>query len=233
MDFVSKILRFAEGLAMNVLLITFMIVLIFQNQVFAAEEQKVGPVEATCEGRSSDYSQFNFGSVLVDDLSKVDRNRGFLAIDKNGRPAVYPLFERQNYCVGLSRHSVTDILAHWAPAMVEGDVYSFSFYYWANGIWKPARVDLQFQQNYCSRFRVVSDDAKIQGWLSAGAIPLEVDGSSSGGTFKLPLGLIEGPRDSPDCSIRPISAAYRKAVQEGKCPLGFSTERHLMIDSSP
>jgi hypothetical protein len=210
---------------MNALVLFFMVALIFQNQVFAKEEQKAGAhVEAIGDGRSSDYSEFNFACVLADNPSNFDRNKAILAVDKNGKPAVYPLFERQHRCIMLNRHSLTDILAHWTPAKVEGDVYSFAFSYWKNRTWRPARVDLQFRENYCSRFRVVSDDTKMQNWLSAGAIPAEPDRPSTNGTLKLPLfiGLVEGPRNIPDCSIRTIPDRYLKALKEGKCPLGFS-----------
>lgn len=211
---------------MNALLVTFMVVFLFQNQVFASDEQKPRPpVEANCQGSSSDYSEFDFDCILVDNSSNFDRNKAFLAVDKNGRPAVYLLFERQHPCSMLDRHSLTDILAHWGPAQVEDGVYSFSFSYWANGTWRPARVDLQFSGNFCSRFRVVSNDTKIQSWLPAGAIPIEPDRPSTTGTLKLPLfmGLVEGPRDMPDCSIRPLSDRYWKALKEGKCPLGLRT----------
>ncbi len=211
---------------MNALLLILMGAFIFQNQVFAKEEQKAETHdEAICDGISSDYSEFDFVCVLVDNPSNFDRNKAFLAIDKNGKPAVYPLFERQHRCVMLDRHSLTDILAHWAPTKVEDDVYSFAFsYYGKNGTWRAARVDLQFRENYCSRFRVVSDDTKMQSWLPAGAIPAEVDRPSTNGTLRVPLfiGIIEGPRDMPDCSIRPIPDRYLKALTEGKCPLGFS-----------
>jgi hypothetical protein len=224
MDSVSNILRFTEELAMNARLLIFMLAFIFQNQVFAKEDQKAEThVEAICDGISSDYSEFNYVTVLVDNPSNFDRNKAFLAIDKNGKPAVYPLFERQHRCIMLDRHSLTDILAHWTPAKVEDDVYSFAFSYWKNGTWKPARVDLRFRENYCSRFRVVSDDTKMQSWLPAGAIPAEMDHPSTNGTLKLPLfiGLVEGPRDMPDCSIRPIPDRYLKVLRDGKCPLGI------------
>ena len=212
---------------MNVLLFIFMVVLIFQNQAIAAEEQKAGShEEATCEGRSSDYCEFNLARVLVDDPSNFDRNKAFLFVDNNGRPAVYPLFERDHRCIMLGRHSLTDILAHWTPSKVEADVYSFSFFFWAKGTWRPARVDLQFRDNFCSQFRVVSDDTKMQSWLPAAAIPVDGDCPPTGGKLKLPfaIGLVEGPRDVPDCSIRPISNVYLKALKEGKCPLGLSTK---------
>jgi hypothetical protein len=210
---------------MNARLLIFMLAFIFQNQVFAKEEQKAKTaVEAIRDGIFSDYSEFNFVSVLVDNPSNFERNKAFLAIDRNGKPAVYPLFERQNRCIMLGRHSSTDILAHWAPAKVEDGVYSFAFSYWKNGIWKPAQVELQFRENYCSQFRVVADDAKMQNWLPTGAIPSELDYSSPDGTLEVPrfVGLVEGPRDTPDCSIRPISERYWKAFREGKCPLGLS-----------
>jgi hypothetical protein len=224
--FGSNIFRFAEALVMNVILLIFMVVFVFQNQVIANEEQKSAThVEAIFKGRSSNYSDFNFACVLVDDPSSFDRNKAFLAIDKSGRPAVYPLFEREHSCIMLSRHSLTDILAHWVPAKVEHDVYSFAFSYWKNGTWKPAQVDLRFRKNYCSQFRVLSDDIKVRSWLPAGAIPMEVDRPSNNGTLKLPLfiGLVEGPRDTSDCGIRPLSDRYWKALKEGKCPLGLRT----------
>ena len=216
-----------EALPMNVVLVIFMVVLIFPIQVFAEEGQKCGtPVDAICEVKSSDYSDFNFSCLLVDEPSKFDRNKAFLAVDDSGKPAVYPLFERQHRCVMLSQHSLTDILAHWIPAKVEGDIYSFCFFCWANKTWSPVRVDLQFRENYCSRFRVVSDNIKVQSWLPVEAIPIEADRPATNGTLKLPLfmGLVEGPRDMPDCSIRPIPDGYRNALEQGKCPLGFSTQ---------
>lgn len=211
---------------MNALLLCFMIVFIFPNQVFAAEEQEAGrPKKAVCEENSNNYSEFDFVWMLVNSPSNFDRNKAFLFVDKNGRPAVYPLFERDHRCIMLGRHSLTDILAHWTPTKVEADVYTFSFFYWANGTWKPVRVDLQFRDNYCNQFRAVSDDIKMQSWLPAGAIPTEVERPSTGGKLKLPfeIGLVEGPRDMPDCGIRTIPDRYLKALGQGKCPLGFNT----------
>lgn len=211
---------------MNARLLTFMVVFIFQNQVLAAEEQKAArPIEAVCEGSSGDYSEFNFVSILVDAPSNFDRNKAFLFVDKNGRPAVYPLFKRDHRCIMLGRHSLTDILGHWTPTKVEAEVYSFSFFYWANGSWRPARVELQFRDNLCSRFRVVTDDTSMQSWLPTGAIPVEGDRPSAIGKLKLPfeIGIVEGPRDTSDCSIRPIPEHYLKALAKGKCPLGLGT----------
>ena len=205
---------------MNALVLFFMVALTFQNPVFAKEEQKAG----THDLKSSDYSEFNFARVLVDNPSNFDRNKAFLAIDKNGKPAVYPIFERQHRCIMLDRHSLADILAHWVPAKVEDDVYCFCFSYWADGTWRPTRVDLQFRENYCSRFRVVSDDTKMQSWLPAEAIPVEPDRPSTNEKLKIPLfiGFVEGPRDVPDCSIQPVPDRYLKTLREGKCPLGSS-----------
>jgi hypothetical protein len=207
---------------MNALLFIFMFAVVFQNQAFAKEDQKT-EIKAVCEGTSSAYSNFNFACVLVDKPSNFDRNKAFLAIDKNGKPAIYPLFERDHRCIMLDRHSLTDILAHWTPIKVEDDVYRFGFSYWANGTWKLAQVYLQFRENYCSRFRVISDDTKMQSWLPAGAIPKELDYPCSDGTLKLPLfvSVVEGPRNMPDCSVRPIPVPYLKALREGKCPLGL------------
>jgi hypothetical protein len=209
---------------MNALLLILMIGLIFPNQAFAKEESKIGtPTEAIGVGSSADYSEFSSALVLVDDPANSDRNKAFLAIDKNGRPAIYPVLEREQRCAALSQHSLKDILAHWTPAKVDGDVYSFSFLVPAHGAWIPARIDLRFRENYCSQFRVVSEATKIQSWLSAGAIPREVDRPSTNGKLKLPLfiGIVEGPRDTSDCRMGPISDRYSKALEEGKCPLRF------------
>jgi prepilin-type processing-associated H-X9-DG protein len=174
------------------------------------------------ESRSIAYSDFDFARIFVDDPHNGDRNKGVLALDHSGRPAVYLFFDGRNPCVMLSQHSLPDILAHWTPSKVEGGVYSFSFFCYSasDRTWKPVQVDLQFHDNYCDRFRVVSDETKIQNWLSAEVMPMQGYGKNV--KRDIFFGLIEGPRDTTDCGILLIPEKYWKAVKNGRCPLTFS-----------
>jgi hypothetical protein len=188
-----------------------------------AEADEPGRVqqESRQEKTHSVYSDFSYAAILVDDHTKSNRNNIFLAIDKNGRPALYPALRTQR-CLELSQHTLTDVLAHWSPTQVSGDVYSFTFYRWIDSKWNPIKVELRFKGDYCSQFRVDSADSVVKTWLPANAIPKEVDKPTTGQKLKLPIlvGLIEGPKDIPDCGIGGISAKYQKLLEQVKCPLG-------------
>jgi hypothetical protein len=67
---------------------------------------------------------------------------------------------------------------------------------------------------------VVSDETKIENWLPAEAMPMQGYGKNVKGDIF--FGLIEGPRDTSDCGIRPIPESYRKAIKDGRCALTFS-----------
>jgi hypothetical protein len=181
---------------MNIFLLIALTAIIFQNQVFASEEPtNLSSIESTKNASIGAYSEFEKVILLVDDPERVDRNRAFLYVHSNGRLAVYPILDGLHRCVTLSHHSLTDILSHWTPAKVKDDIYSFSFVCWGSKGWEPVRVDLQFCDNICRRFKVVSGDIKMQDWLETAAIPDEVYRRQKGGKLKLPLaiGLVEGP----------------------------------------
>ena len=73
--FGSNIFRFAEALVMNVILLIFMVVFVFQNQVIANEEQKSAThVEAIFKGRSSNYSDFNFACAYSAQADRLFRS---------------------------------------------------------------------------------------------------------------------------------------------------------------
>lgn len=179
------------------------------------------PQNSIQEEKHDEYSDFSFASILVNEPAKSNRNNAFLAIDKNGRPALYPALRSQR-CAELSQHTLTDVLAHWCPTDASGDVYSFTFYRWFDANWNAIKVEMRFKDNYCSHFRVESADSAVKTWLPTNAIPSEVDKPNPGPKLKLPIfvGLVEGPRDMSDCGIGGISDEWKKLLKEGKCPLG-------------
>jgi hypothetical protein len=56
---------------------------------------------------------------------QLDRNRAILVQDDKGKPALYVICDRNERCLPLFRHSKREILTHWQPASVQGDVYTF------------------------------------------------------------------------------------------------------------
>lgn len=171
----------------------------------------------------NDYSDFaGKCDVLVDDpTSAVRKNQAALAVDKNGRPALYLLFDERTACAPLSRHKLEDLLKHWKPAEFKNRSHTFFFKQYINGVWKPVRVDLHFGEDRdCDKFRVVSNETKIQDWQPTDSIPVDLNRHPSQENLKLPLviGLVEGPRDMPDCGIRPISDFARKSIEQEQCP---------------
>jgi hypothetical protein len=127
---------------MQALLLTLMVLFTFSTQAFTKEKNKAAAnLDSIHEESESSYSPFNIARILVDVPSNFDRNKGYLAVDTNGRLAVYLIFEREHNCVELSRHSRTDILAHWSPTSVEDGADSFAFYYWERGHWSHGRVE--------------------------------------------------------------------------------------------
>jgi hypothetical protein len=205
-------------------LITLIIFQSSQNRVSANDVQKPAfDAKSAQQGNSGTDSQIVLKGVLVDQPANDNRNKALLAMDKEGRPAIYPLVEEERRCVMLNQHFKEDILAHWTPTSEKNGIYSFAFFYWLNTAWRPATVELQFRDNKCSRFRVLAEDIKIQRWLNPDSIPAVVNRHSDDGKLILPfaIGFVEGPRDRYVCGTHPISEKFSKLLEEGRCPLGL------------
>lgn len=171
----------------------------------------------------STYSIARSAFILVGDHQSWDRNKAILVQDENGKPALYVICDRYDRCLPLFKHSKRDILAHWQPASVHNDVYTFKFDYWGAKGWQPIEVAIKLKDGFCRQFRVISDLVQEPDWLNTIDVPLEIDRPATAGPPKLPLlaGVIEGPRDMPDCGIRSMPEDYAKALFEGKCPIGL------------
>ncbi len=214
---------------MKVHLFTYLVAALVQTQAFvyrveayesaSAETQAAVPCANEISKESGiPYASLGIARALVDDPTKFDRNKAVLALDKNGKPAVYPLFDGRYACSSLSQHTIGELVKHWGPAKVKNEVYSFSFMQWVDG-WKPVQLELQFGENRCCNlFRVVSDETKFQSWLPAKFIPSDMNRRTKPLRISIEIGLVEGPRDVTDCGIHPISDVARRAIEQERCP---------------
>lgn len=169
------------------------------------------------------YANAKSACILVGDHNSWDRNKAFLVCDEIGKPAIYLICDRHERCLPLSQHCKHDLLSHWEPVSVIDGVYTFKFEFWGSNGWTPVQVQIRFENDYCSQFRVVADLVTEKGWLAAADIPTEIDRPSSEKPLKLPLlvGIAEGPSDISDCRIGGIPDEYAKALAAGKCPIGM------------
>lgn len=181
------------------------------------------------------YANAKSGCILVGDHNSWDRNKAFLVCDENGKPALYAICDRHERCLPLTQHCKHDLLSHWEPVSVIDGVYTFKFDFWGSNGWTPVQVQVLFENDYCNQFRVVEETVKIQTWLATADIPIEIDRPSNEKPLKLPLvvGIAEGPRDMPDCSIRGIPDEYAKALAAGKCPIGMKPVKRAETQIPP
>lgn len=143
-------------------------------------------------------------TMLFDNATDGRKRHGYLVVDENGKPAVYP--PKQPKCLNcLSR---TDITALFNAHLVKPDTLNASLVGWnsVTGEWDRYSIDFKIssRDNRCSFFRVNSTEISNHGWIPAQDIPKFWTTVNSGKTSQVPpelLGGVEGPRDTHFCGV--------------------------------
>lgn len=165
------------------------------------------------EQKPSDISVQRMPMLLVDDPQKFDRNKAILFVDQEGKPFIYLVFRRTYRCAPLSRHSKEEVLSHWANCRMNQGANRFCFKYCRDNAWRNIVIELRFKDSYCSEYRVICDEIRERDWLDSKKLPSPQE-------KPLQIGVVEGPRDMPDCAIDGPSEKNRRSIQNGFCPLG-------------
>lgn len=144
--------------------------------------------------KGGDYGVFDkLGIVLSNNASDSRKKCAYLAIDNNGKPAIFPSprKDRTGHYTSLAKMSEIDVRQLWnaRPDNGQKEEYIVRFVGYT-GKWSTYVVNMRFSNNQCSAFKVIGPGVIFQDWILTAALP-----EPSKYTL-LTIGCIEGPKDS-------------------------------------
>lgn len=159
------------------------------------------------DSKIQDYAPVDkLGIVVYNNTSDNRQKLGYLLLDINGKPALYPAFKKGAPASSnqLSQLRFADLKKDWNTKTDSKNTESIQVSGWnsENRHWETSKIKLKFKDEYCAFFKVEGGNVKVTEWLLANQLPKTLNFSrlaKSARPVPVEIMCVDGPEEVINC----------------------------------